>query len=520
MGFNYGFRIISLDLKNHKIFDNLSIDFTDTNDKGLIKQPYISLVIGSNGTGKSNLLRVIIDIFREINSLKETDKRSNSLTGFFRIKYQVGVEVYTFGNYYPDSRNFISLTSKTKYPKPTLFKGSNEIEFREAEFPNMLLASSLMITDKFITDNKGTLPFYKYLGVRTSANQAGTRTYIRKTVEMLIDSLDTPNEILTRFKLGDLLEKLEFSRELNIHYSPVYQKHFYNEKEPLTVERFRGFFEDYKKYTKRETPPWGYPHYKKIKDDNKLVNKIVEGCNKLVQDNILKKLPDSNSKVFVFEAVSGSHITEFSDVLKELALLDLIRAPELVFYKNQKYFSYRESSSGEQHIITTLIGLMSQVKDNSLVLLDEPEMSLHPNWQMRYINDFIVKTFEDYPSCHFIISTHSHFLVSDVRPEGSKVVGLKTDKEGIKVTYPVPENTFGWSAEQLLLEVFQTPTTRNYYVADKIGDVLDLIANSELEDNTDLIKSKVEELLKLNLDQLPEEDPLKEVMNKLIKKYG
>ncbi|WP_025740674.1 MULTISPECIES: hypothetical protein [Aquimarina] len=47
------------------------------------------------------------------------------------------------------------------------------------------------------------------------------------------------------------------------------------------------------------------------------------------------------------------------------------------------------------------------------------------------------------------------------------------------------------SAEQLLLEVFRAPTTRNYFVANKIGEVLDLIAISELEDDSSIITQKL-----------------------------
>mgnify|MGYP003109959581 CR=1 FL=1 len=515
------FRILSLTLINHKIFKDLQIDFADFEDYTK-NQPYISLIIGANGTGKSNLLRVVSDIFRELYSLKSTGNRSHSVSGIFSLKYLYEGHVYTFGNFNDDRTaiNFQSLTSGNSYPEPRLTDGERAIGFKAAILPEALLVSSLMITDKFYNDIKGTLPYYKYLGVRTSSNQAGTKTYIRRTVDMLINALGTPNEILTRFKLGDLLENLGFERRMEIQYRPIYRKHFFNRNEPLTEERFRGFFEDYKKYTNRQTPPWGFSRYEKIQDNHKLINLIVKGCNFLSDNEVLKNTENSKSQVLSFEVINGDTITEFADLLKELSLLDLLRAPELVFFKDKNVFTYKESSSGEQHIITTLIGIMSQIKDNSLVMLDEPEMSLHPNWQMKYINDFIVNTFEDYPSCHFIICTHSHFLVSDVKPEGSKVVGLKTDKDGVKVTYHTPENTYGWSAEQLLLDVFRTPTTRNYYVADRIGEILDLIANTELEDNTAAIRLKVGELLKLNLDELPEEDPLKEVMEKLISKYG
>jgi len=505
-GRNKGFRIISLVLKDHWIFKDLSIEFADLDDQN-IKQPYISLVIGSNGTGKSNLLRAISDIFRELYSLKTTEKRSNSITGFFLIKYEYSGHIYSFGNYNEESMNLKVLTSKKPYPSPRIQRDSHFIEIQDAPMPNALLVSSLMITDKFFNDSKSTLPYYKYLGVRTSFNQAGTKTYIRKTVDMLIDALDTPNEILTRFKLGELLKKIGFQDRLLVQYKPIYQKHFFNIDEPLTVDRFRGFFEEFDKYTNRKTAPWGIKSYEKIKDNDKLIKSIVDGCNELTQNDILTRPPNAKSRILSFEVIKGSAITQFSDFIKEMSLLDIIRAPELVFFKNGSPLNYRDSSSGEQNIVTTLIGIMAQIKPNTLVLLDEPEVSLHPNWQMRYINDFIVKTFEDYIDCHFIISTHSHFLVSDVKSEGSKLVGLRTDESGLKVTYPISEDTFGWAAEQVLLKVFNVATTRNYYLEMELRELLHLISENSKN------KKRIRELLEnVKLVSTDKNDPLREIV--------
>jgi predicted ATPase len=53
----------------------------------------------------------------------------------------------------------------------------------------------------------------------------------------------------------------------------------------------------------------------------------------------------------------------------------------------------RSMSSGEIQILTSLLSLASVVKESSIVLIDEPEISLHPNWQMQYI-DLLNKIFK------------------------------------------------------------------------------------------------------------------------------
>jgi predicted ATP-binding protein involved in virulence len=44
-------------------------------------------------------------------------------------------------------------------------------------------------------------------------------------------------------------------------------------------------------------------------------------------------------------------------------------------------------SSGEQHELILIYELLFKVKLNSLVLIDEPEISLHVGWQVDFLKD-------------------------------------------------------------------------------------------------------------------------------------
>jgi predicted ATP-binding protein involved in virulence len=164
-----------------------------------------------------------------------------------------------------------------------------------------------------------------------------------------------------------------------------------------------------------------------------------------------------------------------------------------------------------------MLSLASVINRNSIILIDEPETSLHPNWQMKYI-DMINNVFKEFDDCHFIVASHSHFLGSDLRPESSSILSLVRRDDFTIESKLLKEGTFGWSAEQILLDVFKTPTTRNFYVADRVGEILDLMSKSKRDENK--INQKVRALMDDNILNLPKEDPLKEVITKLIKKYG
>jgi predicted ATPase len=81
-------------------------------------------------------------------------------------------------------------------------------------------------------------------------------------------------------------------------------------------------------------------------------------------------------------------------------------------------------SSGEQHELVLHYDLLFRVRPNTLVLIDEPELSLHVAWQKRFLPDLleIVKT-ADFDA---LIATHSPFIVGD---RSDLMVPLDTDLE-------------------------------------------------------------------------------------------
>ena len=66
-------------------------------------------------------------------------------------------------------------------------------------------------------------------------------------------------------------------------------------------------------------------------------------------------------------------------------------------------------SSGEQHEVVLLYDLLFNVRPNSLVLLDEPEISLHIAWQQEVLND--IRRIAELADLQFIVATHSPYIV-------------------------------------------------------------------------------------------------------------
>ena len=91
---------------------------------------------------------------------------------------------------------------------------------------------------------------------------------------------------------------------------------------------------------------------------------------------------------------------EFSD--KKL-MLDIRNG--LYFVSGETIVIPEELSSGEQHFIVQTITLLIKAKPGSLVLIDEPELSYHPAWQMDYLKN--LKRIAEIGKYQFILATHS-----------------------------------------------------------------------------------------------------------------
>ena len=76
-------------------------------------------------------------------------------------------------------------------------------------------------------------------------------------------------------------------------------------------------------------------------------------------------------------------------------------------------------SSGEQHELVLHYDLLFRVRPNTVVLIDEPELSLHVGWQKRFLPD--LKQIVELSGFDAVVATHSPFIVGD---DDDLMVGL------------------------------------------------------------------------------------------------
>jgi len=130
---------------------------------------------------------------------------------------------------------------------------------------------------------------------------------------------------------------------------------------------------------------------------------------------LLVYLNDSEKKTKVFDELLN-RIELFTDILNERRFIfkniQIDRDKGFVFYTNKgKILNLTDLSSGEQHEVVLLYELIFKAKSNTMVLIDEPEISLHVSWQTEFLNDLlqIVKL----QNIQVIIATHSPQIIND-----------------------------------------------------------------------------------------------------------
>jgi len=78
---------------------------------------------------------------------------------------------------------------------------------------------------------------------------------------------------------------------------------------------------------------------------------------------------------------------------------------------DSKTISPTDLSSGEQHELVLLYELLFKVEPNSLVLIDEPELSLHVGWQSQFLKD--LQEITELADLDILLATHSPDIIQD-----------------------------------------------------------------------------------------------------------
>lgn len=112
--------------------------------------------------------------------------------------------------------------------------------------------------------------------------------------------------------------------------------------------------------------------------------------------------------------------------------------------KNDSSVTFRELSEGEQQLLTVLGLLRFTAENESLFLLDEPDTHLNPRWSVDYISylkRFISSGVQQEETSHIILTTHNPLALAELNREQVQILRLAKDDEHRRIVACYPETT-------------------------------------------------------------------------------
>ena len=399
-------QLISLDIKNYKIFKNRTFIFNDTKRDSntcpidsLYGKINVSLLVGENGTGKTTLMSFIANIFH---NLERYHKRIQSE---FSLKYlkvdkenkivEVTIDkknniVYIEVTGIIERSRLLELHSQIKEDNQTC----NAITYAQIEeyLPTNVITSAFSLHGEYPKVRP-----HNYLGdervhVYDITDIYGENHYAMKSLSTGIFRFlllcQSKPQLIDKYFLQPL--KLEFAGKTYVRFSSSNKD---DKRGSLNLSDFMKWIKD------RGDDLQDDNYYEKREELVKIFHESIQLGEAFNED-------DSS-----IDIVKYFNENQYHSILLELMIrYHEVYLNDLVFVKNGIEITLSNMSSGEKMLLIRVLSILSSIENGSLVLIEEPELHLNPVWTKQFMS-IISILMRKYDS-HFIIATHSHLIIN------------------------------------------------------------------------------------------------------------
>lgn len=421
-----------------------------------------TILIGRNGSGKSTILREIAMALRAYFSADKPRSRQ----GRDRVA-RIGVLA-------DGLRSSLDLQSSAK-----IFKEEREVLAEGKRGPRRLIALSFTPFDKFPPADDSYRrgredhvdPFYIYLGFKSDFRSMSPRGRLLRSIDQL--AFQSPDELSDK-RIEDILGTIGYGPVLEISYE-------------LDIKRTR------------DDPHSGWSPAR------------LEEIAEMLAVQATPNRPRGRRQLhYRIDFISGHR--ELSapldpEEVRRLTRSNILRLVSITLARGDERVELLELSSGELNILSGFLGLAGFLEDGSLILVDEPENSLHPEWQIRY-SDMLDAVLRQYKGCHLIVATHSPLIVSGVA-DGRATI-LRLDQEPIAVPSEIVTDS---SPDATLLNAFDVVTSGNNYLKQLIVELLGLIEGGEEKSKR---ARTIASVLADTEERIPGDDPIQPLVAELV----
>lgn len=143
-----------------------------------------------------------------------------------------------------------------------------------------------------------------------------------------------------------------------------------------------------------------------------------------------------------------------------------------IFEKNGVTFDINKLSSGEKQLFLRMLSIKMLKINNSIILIDEPEISLHPIWQQK-----ILKVYEKIGiNNQIIIATHSPFILGGTKSENIRL--LYRENGEIKVKNEMG-NIYGKPVQKVLEDLMGLTSVRDPEINNQLEELKNLVKENK-----------------------------------------
>lgn len=195
-----------------------------------------------------------------------------------------------------------------------------------------------------------------------------------------------------------------------------------------------------------------------LRQDQKYVEAISENIKLISGENINQPVnsdkyndlasKEDNHPILLQSSTLNERLNHFlqSDKIDKLVTGSLVLDRIAGSQSYQKENDINQFSSGEQQLLLKLRPILRYLdKDTDLILIDEPETSLHPRWQLKFV-DYIEQIMNDTLGASaakptIILASHSeNILKSLIKRENASIVRIFGDMKSSKVEQISPKS--------------------------------------------------------------------------------
>jgi AAA domain, putative AbiEii toxin, Type IV TA system len=401
----------------------------------------VDLITGPNGSGKTEALTVLVDLFRGARPHGENDV----------VTWRSG------------QRTQEASTLRPNHVGPTRVIAQTFSPFNRFAEPAALDISMTSIYSEGVSNDAR----YVCVGLHRSTRLVGAGIS-KRTLEQAIYRLsEAPETIEDLFAVMKSLN-LEEGMELIYEARPTLRRLLKANSLELGIKTLLSELAN--KSPLRVAPRTGLSAEVRRVDPQHLAALLGEALH--VLGSKLRDRP-------VFSQRISSKFRVASEDFLILQSLALLRRFDLLALKSCELttragirFDVANASSGQQQMLCSVIGLATALRRESLVLIDEPELSLHPRWQQAYL-EYVKAAMRPFEGCHVLIATHSPLIVQRGQTLGAGIIQVGDDQH-----IGTPNSTSN-SVEGTLLNIFDTPLTASTYLANQIFSAI-----TDAEDGT------------------------------------